>query len=285
MPLTNLDVVVDHDSCTDHEVPVTIRGHGLEIELTYDVRGGPHFRYGGTDEAICLERHGASCTLIDYLNERPLSLHTVELGTLRGSEYHEPWNPDEAPFDPNCVDPIDFNTAGVCINTEVGIAGGGKLSIFEFIEARIPSGSAPVVFCDHGSGEIADYIEIREIGDETEVEIYHCKSTKSTKPGARVDDAYEVIGQAIKSARWCERMRIRAKIEYRMKTGNRFRRGAFADVERLLSRPKPPFFHITVVQPGFAGRELTIELQQLMAGAHFHLRHAVVTGFRVLTSP
>ena len=287
IPLTGFDLIADHDGCTNHEVPVAIRGHGLDIGLVYDVRGGPYFRYQAGSGDIELERHGGSCTLIDHLNERPLSFFTVDLGTLRGNEYHAPWNPEDAPFDPACVEPIDFKGSGVCINTEVGVAKNGHLSIFEFMEARLNAGTAPVIFFDHGSGEIADFIEIREIGDETEVEIYHCKSTKSPKPGARVGDAYEVIGQAIKSARWCGRKGIRSKIQSRMTTGggNRFRRGTFADVERLLARPKPPVFHITVVQPGFAGAKLTTELRQLMAGAHLHLRHADVTGFKVLASP
>lgn len=286
VPLTSFDLLADHDGCTDHQVPIEIRGHGLEIKLIYDVRGEPHFRYQAGSADFELERRGVTCALIDHLNERPLSLFTVDFGTLRGSEYHPPWNPEEAPFDAACLELIDFRGSGVCINTEVGPPRNGHLSIFEFVEARLVGGAAPVIFCDHGSGEIADYIEIREIGDETEVEIYHCKSTKSDRPGARVEDAYEVMGQAIKSARWCSRKNIRAKIESRMSTGggNRFRRGTYAEVERLLGRPKPPLFHITVVQPGFAGSRLSTELRHLMAGAHLHLRHADVTGFKVLAS-
>lgn len=286
VPLINFDIHVDHQGCTDHQVPIAILGHGLAIELTYDVRGEPHFRPQNGAANVMVERRGSTCTLLDHLNERPLSLYTVDLGLIRGSEHLVAPNPDVAPFDPGCIDVHDFRGAGVCINTEFGPPKNGHQSVFDYVEGRLMAGTAPVVFCDHGSGEIADYIEIRELGDETEVEIYHCKSTAGAKPGSRVDDAYEVIGQAIKSARWCERRRIQAKIEYRMTVGatNRFVRGSFADVERLLGRPKPPVFHVTVVQPGFAGERLSAELQQLIAGAHLHLRHADVTGFRIMAS-
>ncbi|MGE7413575.1 DEAD/DEAH box helicase [Methylobacterium tarhaniae] len=284
VPLTDFDVAVDHAGCDDWQVPVTIKGHGTEIALTFDIRGEPHFRGGSDVASVMVERRGARATLLDHLNERPLSFYTVELGLIRGSDYSTPADPDQAPFDPACVDCHDFVASNVCINTEVGVAPGSKLSIFQFVQGRLVNGPATVVFCDHGSGEIADFIEIREFGDEIEVEIHHCKSTKHTAPGTRVEDAYEVIGQAIKSARWCERARIRAKIEHRMRSGVRFIKGDFRDVERLLGQPKPPTFHVTVVQPGFAGHRLSPELRQLIASAHLHLTHADVLGFRVMAS-
>ena len=262
-----------------------IRGHGTEIALTFNVRGEPHFRGGSDAATVMVERRGAEATLIDHLNERPHSFYTVELGLIRGSDYSAPADADQASFDPTCVACHDFAASNVCINTEVGVAPGGKLSIFQFVREQLVAGPATIVSCDHGSGEIADFIEIREFGDESEVEIDHCKSTKHAAPGTRVEDAYEVIGQAIKLARWCERARIRAKIEYRMRSGVRFLKGGFRDVERLLGQPKPPTFHVRVVQPGFAGGRLSLELRQLMASAHMHLTHADVSGLRVMASP
>lgn len=288
-PLTDFDLAVDYDGCTEFEVPIKIRGHGHQIALTYDVRGEPYFRGDGEAADLMVERRGDETSLVDYLNERPLSLYTVELGLLRGGEYSSPPDPAEAPFDPNCMVAEHFEASNVCINTEVGPADDGKISIFEFIESRLVASSARIVFCDHGSGEIADFIEIREVGDDTEVGLYHCKSTKQRTPGARVDDAYEVVGQAIKSARWCDRARIRAKIEYRMRGGGggpaRFRKGTFPEVERLLGRPKPPVFKVAIVQPGFSVARMSPELRQLIASAHLHLRHADVTGFDVIASP
>lgn len=286
VPLTDLNLAVHHDRCTEHEVPITIGGDRINVELTFDVRGEPHFRGAPGVADVMVERRGMTESLLDHLNERHLSLYTTDLGLVRGSDYNLPPNSDDAPFDPTCLVSHDFAALNVCINTEIGEGRNGKESIFQFLEGRLVRGPAAVVFCDHGSGEIADYIEIREDGDDTHVDIYHCKSTKEPAPGARVEDAYEVLGQAIKSARWCDRKRIRAKIEHRMRGAGvgRFKKGNFEEVERLLGRPRPPVFSVTVVQPGFRGSRLSDELKQLMGSTQLHLEHAEVTSFRVWAS-
>ncbi|HVI29865.1 DEAD/DEAH box helicase [Hansschlegelia sp.] len=286
VPLTDFDVIVDHQRCSEHEVPVRIVGHGVDFGMIFDVRGEPYFRPVALGEPVIVERHGETTSLVDHLNERPLSFYTVELGHIRGSDYSPPPDPDQAPFDPECVEPVDFIGSNVCINTEVGNAEGGKVSVFQFIANRLIIGPAIVVFCDHGSGEIADFVEMNEDGDETFIDVFHCKSTREAAPGARVADAYEVVGQAIKSARWCDRKRIRERIEHRMRGDgvSRFHKGSHADVERLLSKPRPPVFRVTIVQPGFASGRLSPELKQLFASANLHLTYAEVKAFRVMAS-
>ena len=59
-----------------------------------------------------------------------------------GSDYSVPPNADEAPFDPDCIVPHDFRASNVCINTEVGTAANGRVSVFEFIETRLVAGAA-----------------------------------------------------------------------------------------------------------------------------------------------
>jgi len=69
----------------------------------------------------------------------------------------------------------------------------------------------PWVLIDHGAGEMADVIAIGRAGARWRLQFYHCKgakppkgTTKYTRPlmGRRVDDLYEVTGQAIKGTRW-----------------------------------------------------------------------------------
>ncbi|MDX7951143.1 DEAD/DEAH box helicase family protein [Lichenihabitans sp. Uapishka_5] len=287
VPLSDFDIAVDHDGCTGHEVPITIKGHGLVIDLTFDIRGAPYFRLRNGSHDVQMERHGGvTCGLLDHLEARPPIMLTVAMGHLVGNAYTEPHDLDHAAFDPACILPHDFRALNVCINTEVGQAHGGKRSIFEFVQDHLGHEPGGVIFCDHGAGEIADFISIRENGEETLVDMIHCKSTKERTAGARVADAYEVVGQAIKSVRWCERERIKCRIEHRRQgAAERFIRGTFGDVERMLRRPHPPRFTITIVQPGFAGAALSQELRQLFASAHLHLRSADVEGFRVMTSP
>lgn len=49
-----------------------------------------------------------------------------------------------------------------------------------------------MVFHDHATGEIADYVCLWEDGQDIVVELYHCKSSSEEKPGHRVKDVYDV---------------------------------------------------------------------------------------------
>src|SRR5581483_8219391 len=64
-----------------------------------------------------------------------------------------------------------------------------------------------IIMDDDGKGEIADIVAIRVDGDPAapaslEVELYHCKYSRDTAPGRRIEDLYEVCGQAQKSVAW-----------------------------------------------------------------------------------
>lgn len=67
--------------------------------------------------------------------------------------------------------------------------------------------SYDVVFDDDGAGEVADIVAIKNINNnELVIDLYHCKYCLKTdgiaRPGARIDDVYQVAGQAIKSVKW-----------------------------------------------------------------------------------
>ena len=49
---------------------------------------------------------------------------------------------------------------------------------------------------DDGTAEFADLVAVNNLG---EIELYHCKYSSDEKPGTRVGDCYEVLGQAMRS--------------------------------------------------------------------------------------
>nr|WP_244977330.1 DEAD/DEAH box helicase family protein [Deinococcus humi] len=88
----------------------------------------------------------------------------------------------------------------------------GRLSVQEAVVAHAQQTlDNPWVLIDHGKGEMADVIAIGRAGARFRLQFYHCKGAKPpkkapkyTRPlmGRRVDDLYEVTGQAIKGTRW-----------------------------------------------------------------------------------
>ena len=64
-----------------------------------------------------------------------------------------------------------------------------------------------LIFDDDGAGEVADIVAIKNIDDnKLIIDLFHCKycSKKDgvAKPDARIDDVYQVVGQAEKIVKW-----------------------------------------------------------------------------------
>ena len=156
------------------------------------------------------------------------------------------------------------------IENEVGEPNERGMSIHAYLESELLNSDADVVFYDHGSGEMADYVAIVSTQHETRATLYHCKRSGGRAPGDRVEDAYEVCGQAVKSTSWAERRRIREEILGRWSRrngGSHFLKGSTDDVQRLLGDPfaKRFVFQIALVQPGFTRNNLSEKIATLLA--------------------
>jgi len=85
---------------------------------------------------------------------------------------------------------------------EVSGAVDGKSTIQEGSVEMLKDGARWIIQ-DHSSRELADFIQIADADEGAlRVTFAHCKGS-SDPPGGRVEDLYDVLGQAIRSARWC----------------------------------------------------------------------------------
>jgi hypothetical protein len=115
--------------------------------------------------------------------------------------------------------------------------------------------SAEFVVDDDRSGEVADLVIISERSAEGSyaVTLVHLKASKKP-PGVRVDDLYEVLGQASRSVVWCDGTRMAARLLDRLKTGTSVVYGDASALHALLTvwSSGSPHIRWTVasVQPG-----------------------------------
>lgn len=112
------------------------------------------------------------------------------------------------------------------IACEDGAAQSGMKNVQDFLadmlSANLPTDS--IVIKDHGSGEIADFIVVQSKNQI--VTFYHCKATKTSKsglvkPGVRVDDLYDVLGQACRNRYWVRSPNLLSELESRLASGER----------------------------------------------------------------
>lgn len=151
---------------------------------------------------------------------------------------------------------------------------------YRIIQDMIASGKYSVIFDDDGSGEISDIVGFIEEDDQIIIQLYHCKYSSEDKPGARVNDLYEVCGQAEKSIKWCQNpieiiTRIISREARKKQAGySRFNLG---DMNALMTiRNKMRFYktriRIGIVQPGMDSKKISPEMETIMCGTSAFLK-------------
>ena len=77
----------------------------------------------------------------------------------------------------------------------------GYISIQDALRRILETQDGYIIY-DHGPGEIADYITVKEDENRITVHLYHVKKQGSANFNSNMSDVYEVSGQAVKSIIW-----------------------------------------------------------------------------------
>jgi hypothetical protein len=155
---------------------------------------------------------------------------------------------------------------------------------------------------DDGKGEAADIVAIRIQGDLAaptgiDVEFYHCKYSGGADPGQRIEDLYEVCGQAQKSISWVgssekrtdlfthllrrEARREEAGLASRYEVGNTEMLQTMREISQLCLVN----LVIHIVQPGLSKAAATRDQLELLSVTENHLMETYRLPFLVIASP
>lgn len=149
-----------------------------------------------------------------------------------------------------------------------------------------------IVIDDHGTGEVADVVALRVEEDQLVMALVHCKKAGGD-PGSRVDDLYELLGQAQKATRWRrnpgqtirrlitrERQRVQRGERSGFETGDGQALYNLRENARLLR----PVFEMTVVQPGLAKSRVSATQLELLGAAETYIHETTSGSFEVICS-
>ncbi len=272
---------------THDQIVFVIEDAELHIEVEYRL---DRLRWFGllSGDVQCGDAEGRRlASLLDFLHNYPPAFYGADLSRLEGNVLSAPPLDIEDVFDTTSIEEIDWAAATVdpCVEKPTN---GLRLSLFEWLQARLMATDTVVVFNDDGAGEAADFIALSRGRDNgTTVQLYHCKATqKPPVPGTRVEDLYEVTGQAVKSVRFASPGRLRAHLLRRlnMPTGaGRLVKGTKHDIMALLADGIVTTVIVTIVQPG-VGRQLSPAQSNLLASANAYLVAGQLAPLRVLGS-
>jgi superfamily II DNA or RNA helicase len=146
---------------------------------------------------------------------------------------------------------------------------------------------------DDTSGEIADIVAIRVSDDYLDVVLLHCKFAKTGAPAARVEDLYELCGQAQKSVRWrhyvpemFQRLISREQRRVQTRGYSGLEIGDANDLYRLKDQGRRlrPRFRIALAQPGVTKSGISLPQQHLLGSTQNYVNDVAAASFAVYCS-
>ena len=139
-----------------------------------------------------------------------------------------------------------------------------------------------VIINDDGSGEAADLVGLKIIGDEIHLGLVHCKYSSSEHPGARIGDLYELCGQAQKSIRWKHagigrlygHLKGREEV-WKAEGASRFLKGTMADFANIKRRARtaPIKLYVCIVQPGLNKKNVSPDMLRVIGSTAVYLKN------------
>lgn len=278
--LIDIQLEVDVSESTSTSVRIYLNASGWRWAVDFSLET-PRF-YTPVETAssqATVEGQFGSEPLLAFIETTPIDLYTVDFERLNGTNFFPQSTESPAAFPSEHVKVIDWAGEDVNIRKEEGSKNGSQHTIHSFLEEYLPTYAPAVLYYDHGSGEVADFVEVDYSSDLT-IRLYHCKGSKTPSPGVRVTDLYEVCGQVVRSVHLVRRRRaILAKVKQRFasRKNSRFVVGDLKVFEMLMTTSDVPVrTEIVLVQPGISKNQLQTKddaMRLLAAADNFIVSH------------
>jgi Helicase conserved C-terminal domain len=271
----------------------------LELELFED-GDAPNYRFTVRGTGTVTVRFGGSEKDIgNFFYENPPVIWFVDGSALEGNQYVELRNLPPA-YDPAKIQAWDWTDTD--LRKESQGTGKDRASIqARLIRELKRQKTYDVIVDDDGKGEAADVVAIHLAGDKSkptsiDVEFYHCKYSHGPAPGQRIEDLYEVCGQAQKSVSWMfspekrtdlfTHLLRRQAARRESSGGSRLETGdaELLQTIREMSRLCPVTLKIFIVQPGVSKRSTTSSQLQLLGVTENYLAETYQLPFGVVGS-
>ncbi|MEZ4938765.1 MAG: DEAD/DEAH box helicase family protein [Crocinitomicaceae bacterium] len=210
IPLIEFDINILGNECTESKFSIDLCNDLLDIQIEFSFGDHYHYRQELDSQILIQYDNRESEDFLDFLNHYPFTFYLTDFSTLQNNnELIAGGNYEYLPFDKSKIQTVNWTAYNCDITNEFQESKiKGKISIHECISTILKSKDSNVIIYDHGTGEVADFITLKSDTNSILVELYHVKGAGGAKPGDRVNDIYEVCGQAIKSLIWTKNKQI-----------------------------------------------------------------------------
>lgn len=266
----------------------------LFIDTDTQANQFPNFRIIKLDNVQC-EIRIASRTfdIAEYLNLYPPIIWFADGSALQGNEYVQLKQVIQ-PYPAELL--IEWNWDGVDLSKEAQGIEPLKIESIQYrVVQELKRGDFDIIYDDDYSGEIADLITIKEYDAEINIQFYHLKFAKDGVVSSRVDNFYEVCGQAQKSIHWKHKSGLEffqhlLRRETKTRNGyerSRIEKGKKEDLERLLAiakNRKPMKFEVFIVQPSLSKVRTSDSILTLLGVTSNYLKEVADINLKVIVN-
>lgn len=276
--------------------PVEIRVGTPDWHLDYDLiieEGRMRFTPVGADAVVTGSR--SVSTLQEYLSKNGLHVFFEEEALVTPDSIL--LKPDRSllPYDPNELIGLDWTDIDLSRESQGGGRRADTVQAY-MIEQVKTLAEWDIILDDDTSNEMADIVALRINGTDLIVHLTHCKYVTGWEPGKdrqKIDDLYDVCGQAMKSVRW--RQAIDTFFENLIRRQKRYleRNGVtgfmVGDEHKLLevqdrSRLLKPQFTIAIAQPGLQKHHHSRAQLELLAATQTYVLNVANGTFQAYCS-
>lgn len=268
--LINCDLIFNEEqSQNKKELHLSLRTqYGLsKISMTLKNRGYVVFH---SEDNLEIKIGEQAYSIDEFFEEHPPTLFLTDTSVIDGGFRYYPNDNYVYKYDINNTE--DWDWQGVDISVESQTVLKLKHSVQYSTIQRIMK-EYDFIFDDDDAGEVADIVAIKNINDtKLIIDLFHCKYCPKPKrsgipkPGARIDDVYQVVGQAEKSVKWFADkekliLRLMERERDRLKQGkaSRIDKGKFEDLINLAKVARYADFQlgIAIVQPAISKKKMS----------------------------
>ncbi len=294
-PLINCELLyLGQQSSNAKSVMLALKSsHGISsVRMSITSPGEVTFK---SDDNLHIKFGDHSFSIEEFFAENPPVLFLTDTSILDGGFRYYPNEDYVYRYDINNVE--DWDWEGVDISVESQTVDKLTHSI-QYSAIQKIRADYDLVFDDDDAGEVADIVAIKNFDDKKLViDLFHCKYCKKEKgiasPGARVDDIYEVVGQAQKSLKWFgdkEKLiqRLMERERGRLKKGkaSRIDKGSFTDLINLarISRYSDFQLGVAIVQPAISKSKMSDDQLAVIGATAAYIDEVSGVKLRVITS-
>ncbi|MFA5011147.1 MAG: DEAD/DEAH box helicase family protein [Ignavibacteria bacterium] len=272
--LAELDINIVQNETLNNIITFEINCDNFNSKYIFNLDSTPYFlETNSNTDRITIISEREEIDFITFINNNPISFFTSDFSRITNEEISR-YDSDNIIFDTEQIIPFDWDQKNVDITAEFGDLNNGKISIHNFLKSYLNSNDYDVVFYDHRSGEIADFVNIKEDNNSIIISLIHCKASQGANPGNRVGDVYEVTGQIVKSLKWLSFDLLLNKINNRNSGGSEFIKGDINLVRTILNnKSKTVSYKMIIVQPGISKSIIEDTLKNPLASANKFIKY------------